>query len=81
MCAESPLYGTLPAEMKEQADEVSPMLVFLIFQWLKFCYEQLETPATVLTWLQNGTLTRDQVPPLVDFLLSLSLVGREESAI
>ncbi|CBK22517.2 uncharacterized protein [Blastocystis hominis] len=55
LCAESPLYGTLPAEMKEQADE-----------WLKFCYEQLETPATVLTWLQNGTLTRDQVPPLAE---------------
>ena len=67
LCADSQLYGTLPAEMKEQADEVSSMSVFLIFQWLKFCYEQLETPATVLTWLQSGTLTREQVPQLVDF--------------
>ena len=57
--------------MKEQADEVSSMSVILIFQWLKFCYEQLETPATVLTWLQNGTLTREQVPQLVAFLYSL----------
>ena len=40
--------------------------VFSNFQWLKFCYEQLETPATVLTWLNNGTLTREQVPALVE---------------
>ena len=73
LCADSQLYGTLPVEMKEQADEVSSMSVFLIFQWLKFCYEHLETPAMVLTWLQSGTLTREQVPILVDFCILLDL--------
>ena len=55
LCADSPLYGSMGAEKKEIADE-----------WIAFCKEQLEIPATVLTWLENGNLTRSDVPTLAE---------------
>ena len=81
LCADSQLYGTLPAEMKEQADEVSSMSVFLIFPvaeiLLRATRDSGDGSHLVTKWYFNARASSSTRR----FLYSPWLIGGEEGAI
>lgn len=81
LCADSQLYGTLPAEMKEQADEVGSMSFFSNFPvaeiLLRAARDSGDGSHLVTKWYINAWASSSTCR----FLQSLWLTGGEEGAI